>query len=148
MLTPSTPAAPLLAATRLQAASKVLGVTTLSIKLYHLPPWTPLTRAANMRSVHTDASTQSQFVGPWVSVPGLAISGTGGTALKGAASMMTSCIQPSYPPSLSAVLLAALFYRLPQTPWEPVCVLGLPPGFPAVPQYRLHRTCFQRYAVL
>ena len=28
--------------------------------LYHFPPWTPLSSAANMRSVHTEASTQLQ----------------------------------------------------------------------------------------
>lgn len=34
---------------------------TLSIRLYHFPPLTPLSRAASILSVHTDGSTQSHI---------------------------------------------------------------------------------------
>jgi hypothetical protein len=44
--------------------------------ILHLPPFTPLPRAANIRFVHTDASTQSHLTGPQVSASCLAISGT------------------------------------------------------------------------
>ena len=57
MLCPSTPDAPLLARTFVQAAASVLGANTLSIKLNHLPPLTPLPSADSMRSVQIDAST-------------------------------------------------------------------------------------------
>ena len=62
MLIPSTPAAPLLAQTFLHAAASVAGAQTLSIKLYHLPPLTPLPSADSMRSVQIEASTQGQSV--------------------------------------------------------------------------------------
>ena len=63
-----------------------------------LPPLTPLPRAANIRSVHTDASTQSQFKGGWDSVPCLAIHRTGGTTVSGCI-LMDLLHLPSYPPS-------------------------------------------------
>src|ERR671935_10696 len=56
MLCPSTPAAPRLARTFSQASASVLGANTLSIRLNHLPPLTPLPSADSMRSVHTPAS--------------------------------------------------------------------------------------------
>src|ERR671922_701857 len=56
MLCPSTPAAPLFARTLVQASASVLGANTLSIRLNHLPPLTPLASADSMRSVHTPAS--------------------------------------------------------------------------------------------
>ena len=59
------PRGPLLAATRFQAAAKVRGAVTLSIRLYHVPPVTPLSRAANIRSVQIDASTQAHDCGAW-----------------------------------------------------------------------------------
>jgi hypothetical protein len=58
MLTPSTPAAPPLARTFSQAAARVLGAYTLSIKLNQQPPLTPLTSADTMRSVQIEASIQ------------------------------------------------------------------------------------------
>src|SRR6266853_2048901 len=50
---PSTPAAPLLRITASAASLSVVSCPTLSIRLYHLPPSIPLSRVANMRSVHT-----------------------------------------------------------------------------------------------
>src|SRR5579863_76320 len=60
MLCPSTPAAPLLASTFVQAAFSVSGANTLSINAYHLPPLTPLTSADSMRFVHTEASAHDK----------------------------------------------------------------------------------------
>src|SRR6201984_2029212 len=101
MLCPSTPAAPLFRATLHHAASRVAGRMTLSTRLNHLPPLTPLTSADTMRSVQIDASTHHQR-GSRLSVPCLAFSGTAETS---------SCVMPdftpptSYPPSLGMVLL-------------------------------------------
>src|SRR3954470_3495954 len=75
MLCPSTPAAPLLRATRSHACSRVVGRITLSIRLNHLPPLTPLPSADTMASVQTDASTQPQSRFR-ASVPCLAEAGT------------------------------------------------------------------------
>src|SRR5439155_23140724 len=47
-------------------------------------------------------------------------------------------------PSLGAGLLPVLFRRSPHVLEESVCVLRLPPGFPAVPHYRLHSTRCRR----
>src|ERR1700733_12800832 len=60
MLCPSTPAAPLLARTFVQAAASVSGANTLSINAYHLPPLTPLTSADSIRFVQTVASTHEK----------------------------------------------------------------------------------------
>src|ERR1700684_3086748 len=60
MLCPSTPAAPLLASTFVQAAFSVSGANTLSINAYHLPPLTPLTSADSMRFVQTEASAHDK----------------------------------------------------------------------------------------
>src|SRR5208282_4128505 len=60
MLCPSTPAAPLLARTFVQAAASVSGANTLSINAYHLPPLTPLTSADSMRFVQTEASAHEK----------------------------------------------------------------------------------------
>src|SRR6266478_5355092 len=46
---------------------------TLSIRLNHLPPLTPFSSAANMRSFHTEASTHDQSL-LWASAPWLATS--------------------------------------------------------------------------
>jgi hypothetical protein len=48
----------------------------LAIAYDHLPPFTLLPRAANIRSVHTDTSTHCQLVGPQASTSCLAVSGT------------------------------------------------------------------------
>src|SRR6266446_5743631 len=55
---------------------------TLSYRLYHLPPLIPLSRVANMRSVHTAASVHSHLGG--TSLPCLAL-GTPG-------SLICSCV--------------------------------------------------------
>ena len=102
MLWPSTPAAPLFRATFRHAASSVVGRMTLSTRLNHLPPLTPLTSADTMRSVQIEASVHHHSRRP--SVPCVAVSGTAGTV---------SCSMPDLapptpcPPSLGAVLLPA-----------------------------------------
>src|SRR5690606_23579585 len=63
MLCPSTPAAPPLALTSCQALASVSGRRTLSIKLNHLLPLTPLPSAANIRAVQITRSTHGQFAG-------------------------------------------------------------------------------------
>src|SRR5690606_19588576 len=99
-----TAAAPRLARTRVQAAARVAGAYTLSIRLYQRPPLTPLTSADTMRSVHTEASTHDHTGRPSasrVSAPRLA----------GSALVMLSCLcvlithPPSCPPSLDPALL-------------------------------------------
>src|SRR6266540_3345805 len=54
----STPAAPSLAFTLVNAAARLEGAWTLSIRLNHLPPLTPFSRAVNIRVVQTAGSTQ------------------------------------------------------------------------------------------
>src|SRR4051794_8997529 len=98
-LTPSTPAAPRLGRTRVQAAANVAGAYTLSIRLYQRPPLTPFSSADTMRSVQTEASTHDQS---WASAPCLVVADTSGAR---------SCLVPSFtpppscPPSLRTVLL-------------------------------------------
>ena len=76
---------------------------TLSTKLNHLPPLTPLPSADTMRSVQIDASAHHHLLAR-ASVPCVALAGTPETA---------SCVMPNFAPptsclpSLGAVLLAA-----------------------------------------
>src|ERR1700737_1352343 len=100
---PSTPAAPLLAETFSQATSSVAGAHTLSIRLYQRPPLTPLTSADTMRTVQTEASTHDQLR---ASAPCVALAGTADALC---ASFRSIPHPPSYPPSLDAALLSALF---------------------------------------
>src|SRR5262245_60241359 len=116
MLIPSTPAAPLLAATRCQAAAKVRGAVPLSIRLYHLPPVTPLSRAANIRSVQMDASTQVHCWRAWGSPSCLAPEGTGEGLVCSCGIVLDLPSLPSYPPSLGTALLSVLFRRPLPTP--------------------------------
>src|SRR5271154_5134331 len=115
MLCPSTPAAPLLDRTFVQAVASVSGANTLSINAYHLPPLTPLTSADSMRFVQTEASAheKSRAASPpcvassalpafWCSVSGIAH-------------------LPSYPPSLKRV------YTVPSPP-GPVLPARLAPA--------------------
>src|SRR5271163_4767052 len=104
MLCPSTPPAPLFRATLRHAASRVVGRMSLSIKLNHLPPVTPLTSADTMRSVQIEASTHhsSRFSPPVVSVPCLALT----TLPELCCSIPTLAHPPSCLPSLGPVLLA------------------------------------------
>ena len=91
---PSTPAAPFFPHTACAALCRFSLFQTLSIKLNHFPPLTPVARVANMRSVHTLASVHSHS--GRTSLPCLAL-GTPG-------SLNCSCVSftlpPSYPPSL------------------------------------------------
>src|SRR6516225_3843461 len=103
MLWPSTPAAPSLAHTFSQAASSVSGAYTLSIRLYQRPPLTPLTSADTMRSVQTVSSTHDQLR---ASAPCVALAGTANAFCD---SFRSIPHLPSYPPSLGAALLSALF---------------------------------------
>src|SRR5712671_2013594 len=95
MLCLSTPAAPSLAQTFSQAASKVAGANTLSIKLYQRPPLTPLTSANTIRSVHTQASIQLLLVSLRISPPCVAPAGTTGVVC---AFVSVIAHPPSYPP--------------------------------------------------
>jgi len=99
MLCPSTPAAPPLARTFRQAADRVAGAYTLSIRLYQRPPLTPLPSAETMRSVQIEASTHDQSR---ASAPCLAVAGTAGA---GSCLFPSFTHPPSYPPSLGTVLL-------------------------------------------
>jgi hypothetical protein len=65
---------------------------------------TPLSRAANMRSVQTEASTHVHAAGSWVSVPWLA-AGTSGTF---DCFCLTISHPSPYPPSLSPALVSEL----------------------------------------
>jgi len=76
----------------------------------HLPPLTPLPRAANIRSVHTDGSTQVHSRGSRVLRACLAVSGTDALGIS-PPSVMVFTNQPSCPPSLGAALLSALLVR-------------------------------------
>ena len=86
---PSTPAAPLFCTTLFKALCRFSIFHTLSIMLNHLPPLIPLSRVANMRSVHTLASVHSHFGG--TSLPCLAC-GTPG-------SLSCDCVSFTLPPS-------------------------------------------------
>src|SRR6476620_2569804 len=101
MLCLSTPAAPPLLATFCQAAVSVCARMTLSIRLNHLPPLTPLASADNIRSVQTLASTQVQFRSG-VSAPCLALADTSDAS---ACVCLSFTYPPSCLPSLSMVLL-------------------------------------------
>jgi hypothetical protein len=76
---------------------------TLSTKLNHLPPVTPLTSADTMRSVQIEASTHHHLRAR-VSVSCLALSGTAETV---PCSIPALAPPASCPPSLGAVLLPA-----------------------------------------
>src|SRR5277367_3600905 len=81
---------------------------TLSTKLNHLPPRTPLSSADTMRSVHTEASAHHSLrrSPPVASVPCLALSDTTETS----ACPMPDLTHPaSCLPSLGPVLLPGLF---------------------------------------
>src|SRR3989440_2334384 len=56
--TPSMPPPPRRDSTRFHATSRLCFRITLSITLCHFPPFTPLSRASSMRSVHTEGSAQ------------------------------------------------------------------------------------------
>jgi hypothetical protein len=82
----------------------------LSEEGIYLPPLTPLTRAANIRSVQTDGSTQAHSRGSRVSHACLAVSGTDALGIS-LPSDLVFTDQPSCPPSLGAALLSALLVR-------------------------------------
>src|SRR5437667_8282883 len=103
MLWPSTPAAPLLRATFRHAASRVVGRTTLSITLYHLPPLTPLPSADTMRSVQIEASAHHHSRRR-AFVPCVVLADTPETA---SCSIPGLAPPPSCLPSLGTVLLPA-----------------------------------------
>src|SRR5882757_4710998 len=105
MLWPSIPEDPLFRSTLCHAASRVDGRLTLSTKLNHLPPLTPLPSANTIRSVQIVASAHHN---PWLSPPAASLPCVALTALS-----EFSCVIPdfSHPtsclPSLGPVLLAA-----------------------------------------
>src|SRR5215471_8168936 len=95
---------------RTHAALSVSARYTLSIRLNHLPPWTPFSSAANMRSFHTEASTHVQSR-PRVFAPCVALSGTAGAWLS-LCLVVELTPPPSCLPSLGAALLSALLAAL------------------------------------
>ena len=101
MLSPSTPAAPLLACTLCQDTFSVVGAITLSIRLYHLPPLTPLSSADSMRGVQIEASTHDRSRRLMASAPCVALSALAVLVCLGP----SVTYPPSYPPSLGPVLL-------------------------------------------
>ena len=82
------------------------GQSCQSIRLNHLPPLTPFSSAANMRSLHTVASTHDQSR-PWISAPCLALLGTAGASLL-LCPVISLTPLPACLPSLGAALLPAL----------------------------------------
>ena len=98
----SIPAAPSLERTFVQARTSVAGDHTLSIRLNHFPPLTPLTSAETMRCVHTSAAAHDRS---WAFAPRLALAGTDDAVF---AEGMALPHPPSCPPSLGPVLLAGL----------------------------------------
>src|SRR5262245_9808203 len=91
---------------RTHAALSVSARYTLSIRLNHFPPLTPFSSAANMRSLHTEASTHDQFR-PCLSAPCVALCGTADAWLS-PCFVVKLTLPPSCLPSLSTVLLSAL----------------------------------------
>src|SRR5262245_3513059 len=104
-LCPSTPAAPALPLTLSQATLRVWLRYTLSIRLNHFPPLTPFSSAANMRSLHTVASTHVQSR-PWAFAPCLALAGTPGASLALCLGISLTLLPPCLP-SLNAAFLSA-----------------------------------------
>ena len=78
-----------------------------------MPPRTPLPRAANIRSVHTDADTHTHRRGSSGADSGLAVACTIAPVSSFCCIDLNLSYLPSCPPSLGAGLLTALFrYRL------------------------------------
>jgi hypothetical protein len=92
----STPLDPLLATTFAAAARRVRSAQTLSLKLYHLPPFTPSSRVASIRSVHTDGSA-SLLAGASASPARIAPAGT-------ATGILPSVVSVTAPPSCTPLL--------------------------------------------
>ena len=85
------------------AAMVLQGMTQPPFQAYHLPPVTPLTRAANIRSLHTVGSTHPHWRGSRVSCACLAVSGTDALGIA-PPSLLKLTDQPSYPPLLPRAL--------------------------------------------
>jgi hypothetical protein len=91
------------------------GSLSIAAALCHVPPRTPLPKAANIRSVHTDAATHVHVRGSSGSASGLAVART----VESVNSVL--CIDlylpylPSCPPSLGAGLLSALLRPCPSS---------------------------------
>jgi len=117
---------PLFAATCYQAAVRVRTELILSIKPNHLFPLTTFSRAANIRSVQTNGSSQAHLAGNLDLFPCLAIC-TDGTAFCSCSSYQPSCLT-----SLYAVLLAALLVRHGSCP-------GITCSFAPIPAQVFHR---------
>jgi hypothetical protein len=74
----------------------------------HFPPRTPLPRAANIRSVHTDAATHDHVRGSSGADAGLAVARTRASAISVLCIILNLSYPPSCPPFLGAGLLTAL----------------------------------------
>ena len=62
----------------------------------YLPPMTPLSSAATMRSLHSEASTHDRY-GPFVSAPCLTLTGTSGATLCSRCGSHASTFLPPFP---------------------------------------------------
>jgi hypothetical protein len=62
----------------------------------YLPPMTPLSSAATMRSLHSEASTHDHY-GPFVSAPCLTLTGTSGATLCSRCGSHASTFLPPFP---------------------------------------------------
>src|SRR6266567_2044570 len=98
MLWPSIPEDPLFRSTLCHAASRVDGRLTLSTKLNHLPPLTPLPSADTIRSVQIVASAHHN---PWPSPPAASLPCVALTALSefscGISELLASNFLPPFP---------------------------------------------------
>jgi hypothetical protein len=106
----------------------------------YLPLMTPLSSAANMRSLHTEAATHDRYRPP-VSALYVVLSDTGGALLSLCLSVEFT-YPPSCLPSLGAALLSALFTAFRRsgtmkalTPARLTCRTGLP-AYLATPSCR------------
>src|SRR5216684_3995322 len=104
MLWPSIPEHPLFRSTLCHAASRVDGRLTLSTKLNHLPPLTPLPSADTIRSVQIVASAHHS---PWRSPPAASLPCVALTALSEFSCVIPELLASNFLPPLEAVLLAA-----------------------------------------
>jgi hypothetical protein len=104
----------------------------------YLPPMTPLSSAANMRSLHSEASTHDRY-GPFVSAPCLTLTGTTGATLCSRCGSHASTFLPPFPRRGFAFRTFSEFLRNGTmetlTPLPLTCNRGLP-VYSALPSHR------------
>src|SRR4029453_4253601 len=119
-------------ATRVHPSSKVSRRDTLSIRLCHFPPLTPLCRAANMASVQIEAGANFRCPQP-PSAPAscLVVSDTADASISISASVRPSpsTFLPHFPDAPFALTHFPTVLRA--TPCSVLLGLRLPPAFPS-----------------